>query len=517
MNQPAGIKKIKSINPATLEVNAEFDCFDAERVHRAVYNAWNGFNEWSRLSFKERADYMFRVRELILSDVDNISHVISSETGKPRIEAVTGEILPVLELITYFAKKTEKILKKETLKLGKWNLLGRRSYIEYHPLGVIGIISPWNFPFSIPFGEIVIALMAGNSVVHKPSEYTPLTGRTIQELFNQAELPDGVLTTVIGDGSTGEALVRANIKKIIFTGSVATGKKIMALASERLTPVVLELGGKDPMLVLEDADIERASQAAVWGAFFNSGQVCASVERLYVHESIYDKFTELVVNKTKALRQSADYNYDIEVGSLTNERQLKIVESQVEEAKRHGAKILTGGEKRDDLKGYFFKPTVVTGVSHVFSLLNEETFGPVLPIIPFRTEDEAVYLANDSRYGLTASIWTQDIERAKKIASRLHFGTVTINDNLLTHGLPQTPWGGVKESGFGRTHGKQGLMEMVEARHVHINRNPLPNLWWYPYSEKKYLFFKNVLSFLYGKGLLLRLRAMYKMLISFFG
>ncbi len=512
MNQPVKINKIKSINPATLKVNAEFDCFDAEMVHRAVYDAWRGFSEWSPLSFKERADYMFRVRELILQDADDIAKVISSETGKPRIEALTGEILPVLELITYFAKNTEKILKKESLKLGKWRLFGRSSYIEYHPLGVIGIIYPWNFPFSIPFGEIVIALMAGNSVVHKPSEFTPLTGRMIQDLFNRAELPEGILRTIFGDGSTVEALVKANIKKIIFTVSVATGKRIMALAAERLTPVVLELGGKDPMIVLEDADIERASDAAVWGAFFNSGQVCASVKRLYVHEKIYDRFTALVVKKTKDLRQSIPDNYDVEVGSLTNERQFKIVEAQVEEAKSQGAKILTGGERRNDLKGYFFKPTVITGLSHAFSIMNEETFGPVLPIIPFSSEDEAVYLANDSRYGLTASIFTQDIERAKKIASRLHFGTVIINDNLLTHGIAQTPWGGVKESGFGRTHGKEGLMEMVTPRHVHINRSPFPNLWWYPYSSRKYNIFRNLLWVVYGKGIMGRIKGLVKIL-----
>jgi succinate-semialdehyde dehydrogenase/glutarate-semialdehyde dehydrogenase len=512
MNQPLKIQKIRSINPATLEVNAEFESLDEERVHWAVYDAWKGFSYWSTLSFKERAEYMFRVRDIIHDDIDKIVEVISLETGKPRIEALTGEILPVLELITYFAKNTEKILKKEAIKLGKWTLLGRRSYVEYHPLGVIGIISPWNFPFSIPFGEIVIALMAGNTVVHKPSEYTPLTGKAIQEVFERAELPENAVITILGDGQTGGALVRSNIKKIIFTGSVATGKKIMATAAERLTPVVLELGGKDPMVVLEDADIEKASDAAVWGAFFNSGQVCASVERLYVHESIYDKFTELVVNKTKRLRQGTDNDYDVEIGSLTNERQLKIVETQVEEARRHGAKILTGGERKKELKGYFYKPTVVTGVSHAFPLLNEETFGPVLPIIPFKSDDEAVHFANDSKYGLTASIWSTNLERAKQIASRLHFGTITINDNLLTHGIPQTPWGGVKESGFGRTHGKEGLLEMVEVRHIHINRSTLPNLWWYPYSEKKYRLFKNALTLLYGRGLLRRLRSLFNTL-----
>lgn len=510
MNQPVRTDKIKSINPSTMRVNAEFEIYSADRVHWAVYDAWKGFSLWSTLSFRERGEYMDKVKELLVERAHEIAETISSETGKPRIEALTGEIMPVLELISYFRKNTERILKRKSLKLGKWSLLGRRSYVEYHPLGVVAIISPWNFPLSIPLGEIVIALMAGNAVVHKPSEYTPLTGKAIQELFEDAGLPENVLRTVYGDGSTGEALVRSNVKKIIFTGSVATGKRIMATASERLIPVVLELGGKDPMIVLEDADIERAADAAVWGAFFNSGQVCASVERLYVHEKIYDQFVDLIVKKTKQLRQGVDRNHDVEIGSLTNERQLKIVESQVEDARKHGAVILTGGKRREDLSGYFYEPTVVTGVSNILPLLTEETFGPVLPIVPFKTIEEAIYLANDSPYGLTASLWTQDIETAKRISTRLHFGTVMINDNLLTHGLPQTPWGGVKNSGFGRTHGKQGLLEMVEVKHIHINQSSMPNPWWYPYSPVKYEVFREFLRVLYGRGILVRARGLFR-------
>lgn len=505
-------RRIHSINPATLEVNGEVDIWTGYAVQDAVSMGWKSFPTWSSLTFSQRRDYLLRAMDIIRTRADDIARAISRETGKPRFEALSGEILPALDLIQYFARNTEKVLKREGIRLGKWGLLRRESWCEFPPLGVIGIISPWNFPLSIPLGQIVMALMAGNCVVHKPSEYTPYVGLKIQEIFTEAGLPAGVLTTATGDGTTGEALVRSGVKKIIFTGSVKTGKRIMAAASESLTPVVLELGGKDPMIVLEDADLEGAARGAVWGAFFNSGQVCASVERLYVAAPIAEKFTGLVVEKTKKLRQGIDRADSVEVGSMTNQRQLEIVERHVEDARRRGAKILTGGARKEGEKGYFFEPTVLTGVDHTFPVVKEETFGPVLPIMTFGTENEAVALANDSSYGLTASIWTGDTERGKRLASRLEYGSVMINDNLLTHALPQTPWGGFKESGFGRTHGKYGLLEMVEIRHVHVNKSSIPNGWWYRYSPNKYTAFLSALDLLYGRGILGRAKAFLKVL-----
>ncbi|HEY4715637.1 MAG TPA: aldehyde dehydrogenase family protein [bacterium] len=517
MNEIFPGKKIKSINPATMEVNAEVECLSAERVRAAVRESWQAFSTWRTRSFSDRAKYILRAADIILKKSDEIVGVICKETGKPRVEAVIAEILTALDLIQYYTKKTEKLLKKENINIGKWGLMMRKSYLEYYPLGVIGIISPWNFPFTIPMGQIVMALMCGNTVIMKPSEYTLLVGLKIEEIFNEAELPKGVYRTVPGDGATGDALVRAGVKKIIFTGSVATGKKIMAAASETLTPVILELGGKDPVIVFEDSDLENAARSAVWGAFFNSGQVCCSVERLYVAESIADKFINLVVEKTKKLRQGVDDNFNIEVGSMTNQRQLEIVESHVDDARKRGAKILTGGKRKGSLNGYFYEPTVLSGVDHTFRIVKEESFGPILPIMTFKTEAEAISLANDSEYGLTAGIWTKDLGKAQRIASSLDYGTITVNDHLVTHGISQTPWGGVKNSGFGKTHGKTGLLELVEARHVHINKSIFPNIWWYKYSPNKYNLLKNALGLLYGHGIIKRMVSLVRVLknISF--
>jgi succinate-semialdehyde dehydrogenase/glutarate-semialdehyde dehydrogenase len=329
-----------------------------------------------------------------------------------------------------------------------------------------------------------MALIAGNSVVLKPSELTPLVGLKIGELFEKAGLPKDVLRVVTGDGRTGAALVEAGVNKIMFTGSVATGKKIAAAAAQTLTPVVLELGGKDPMLIFEDANLETAANAAVWGAFANSGQTCASVERLYVQESIATQFIERVVNLTKNLRQNHGSEQNSELGSMVSESQLEIVENHVNDAIANGAKILTGGKRNAKFNGSFFEPTVLTGIDHNFKAIREETFGPPLPNMTFKTETEAINLANDSDFGLTASVWTNDLQKGERIAKKIEAGTVTVNEVLYTHGIAQTPWGGVKQSGYGRTHGRLGLLELVSPQHIHVNRFAfLPDLWWFDYSS----------------------------------
>jgi succinate-semialdehyde dehydrogenase/glutarate-semialdehyde dehydrogenase len=359
--------------------------------------------------------------------------------------------------------------------------MGRSSRIVYKPLGVIGIISPWNFPLATPANEVVMALMAGNAVVLKPSELTPLIALRIGELFTRAGLPAGLLEIVTGDGSTGAALIDARVDKIMFTGSVATGKRVAEAAAKYLTPVVLELGGKDPMVVLHDANLNIAARGAVWGAFANAGQACASVERCYVHESVASEFIDRVVKETRSLKQGAGAEAD--VGAMTTERQLHIVEDHVRDAEERGAKILIGGERVANGEGFFFAPTVLTNVDHSMTIMRDETFGPVLPIQTFKTEDEAIKLANDSVYGLTASVWTRDIARGRRLAEQIDAGTVMVNEVVYTHGIAQTPWGGVKQSGYGRTHGRMGLLELVTPQHIHVNRIWfLADLWWYGYS-----------------------------------
>ena len=465
---------------------------DAADVATAVSRARTAQPAWAKLSYGERARFILRAREIVLDQLEEIAKLISRETGKPVTEAIAMEIVPTLDLMHHFASNTEKLLDRSRIGLGQYNYMARSSYIVYKPLGVVGIISPWNFPWATPLDEVVMALMAGNAVVVKPSELTPLTALKIESVFKQAQLPEGLVQIVTGDGSTGSALVEAGVNKIMFTGSVNTGKRVAEMAAKHLTPVVLELGGKDPMIVLEDANLENAARAAIWGAFCNSGQACASIERCYVHESIDAKFTDLVVKETQLLKQDKASTEAVDIGAMTNERQLLIVEDHVGDAVARGAKVRTGGHRLNGTGGWFHEPTVMTGVDHSMKLMRDETFGPVLPIMTFKTDEEAIRLANDSIYGLTASVFTSDIARGKRIAEQVDAGTVMVNEVVYTHAVAQTPWGGVKQSGYGRTHGRLGLLELVSAQHIHVNAMPrLADVWWFPYSKQAGAMFRD--------------------------
>lgn len=476
-------REIVSINPATGRENGRVPLMNAAEVAAAVKRARQAQEEWSQLSYRARAEFVLRAREIVLAQVDEIAFLISRETGKPPVEAMSMEIVPALDLMHYFARNTERLLMRQKIGIGQYDLMGRSSYIVYKPLGVVGVISPWNFPWATPLDEVVIALMAGNSVVMKPSELTPLTALKIAEAFQQARLQEGLLEIVTGDGSTGAALVDAGVDKVIFTGSVATGKRVAEAAARHLTPVVLELGGKDPMIVLEDANLANAARAAVWGGFCNAGQACSSIERLYVHESVAKEFTELVVTETRKLTLGPPAD-GVDLGAMTNERQLLIVEDHIQDAVEHGAHIETGGRRVKNTGGWFHEPTVLTNVDQSMNIMREETFGPVLPIMTFKTDDEAVRLANDSIYGLTAAVFTSDIARGRRLAERIDAGTVMVNEVVYTHAIAQTPWGGVKQSGYGRTHGRLGLLELVTAQHIHTNRFPsIPDVWWFRYTS----------------------------------
>jgi succinate-semialdehyde dehydrogenase/glutarate-semialdehyde dehydrogenase len=477
-------KEIVSYNPATGEEVGRVPDMGAEEIAAAVERGREVYRVWRMTSFAERSAAVMRAREVILGQVDEIAHLISKECGKPFGEAIAMEISPVLDLMQYFARNSEKLLKPAKRGIGLYALLGRTSKIVYQPLGVIGIIPAWNYPFSIPLGEAVMSLMAGNTAVIKPSELTPLVGLKIGEIFEKAGFPEGAVQIVTGGGEAGAALVEAAPDKIMFTGSVATGKKIAAAAAKNLTPFVLELGGKDPMIVFADANLELAAGGAVWGAFCNSGQSCSSVERLYVEESAAEEFTRLVVEQTRRLRQGDGSRETTSVGAMSSERQLKIVEDHVEDFRKSGAQILIGGERNPDLPdGLFYEPTVISGATNDMRAMQEETFGPTLPIATFKTEEEAIRLANDSEFGLTASVWTGDMARGKRVAEKIEAGSVCVNEVLYTHGIGQTPWGGFKHSGYGRTHGPEGLMELVQIQHIHVNHiSLLPDAWWLPYS-----------------------------------
>jgi succinate-semialdehyde dehydrogenase/glutarate-semialdehyde dehydrogenase len=486
-----------SLNPATLDELGRVPVFSAHQVQHAVARARAAQSAWGSLSFKQRGAHILRAKDLLVERQDDFCGLIARETGKPRVEALTSEVMPVANLMDYFARKSENLLRDEQFTLSVFR--NKKSRVYFYPVGVAGIISPWNYPFSIPMGEVVMGLMAGNAVVLKPSEHTPLVGLQIGELFRDAGLPDGVLQVLTGDGTTGATLAEAAIDKIFFTGSVRTGRKIAEAAARRLMPCVLELGGKDAMIVCADAPFERTVNGTLWGAFCNCGQTCASVERLYVVESIADRFIQAVVDKTRTLRVGEGA---VDIGPLNNSRQLQVVIEQVQDAVAKGAKVLTGGRRIEKLPGYFFEPTILTNVNSAMRLMQEETFGPVLPIIVVKDEAEALRRANDTNFGLLASVWTKDTRRGKRLAKLLEAGTVLINDVIYTHGAPETPWFGVKESGLGITHSKHGLREFVRMKHINWDLLPMKtNLWWFPYSEKRLRDFKLLMKLLHKWGL----------------
>ncbi|HKQ07061.1 MAG TPA: aldehyde dehydrogenase family protein [Blastocatellia bacterium] len=493
--------EIVSLNPATLEELARFPIATADEVNAAVARARAAQPAWAALSCRNRARYILKVRRALYDRKEEVCRIISDETGKPEFEALTTEVFMVSDLMSHFAMKSEKLLRHKRFTLAVFR--NKRSLISREPLGVVGVISPWNFPFSIPVGEIVMALMAGNTVVLKPSEHTPLVGDAIKRLFAAAGFPEGVLEVVQGDGTTGAALVEAAVDKIFFTGSVSTGRKIAEAAARRLLPVVLEMGGKDPMIVCDDAPFERTVKGAVWGAFMNCGQVCASVERLYVVEPLAERFIAAVVDEVKRLRlgrPTSDCSTD--VGPLTNEQQLNTVIEHVGDAVARGARVLAGGRRREDLGGYFFEPTVLVDVDQTMKVMSEETFGPVLPIKVVKDEEEAIREANSTRYGLLASVWTADNEKGRRLARRIEAGTVIINDAIYTHGAARTPWFGVKESGLGVTHGDAGLFEFTRLKHVNWDLLPLKSdWWWFPYTPAWEQRFKSLMKLLYRLGL----------------
>ncbi|WP_075050789.1 aldehyde dehydrogenase family protein [Bacillus testis] len=486
----------KVYSPATGEQIYAMHGTDNSQVEEMVQVARSAFTRWSSFTVEERLPYFSSLRNILLKEMGQTVDVISGDAGKVPLDALVADIMPVLDFIRTIEKDAVKNLARQKVKTPIL-FLGKKSYIEYMPRGVVLVISPWNYPFQLSMVPILSALIAGNSVIAKPSEVTPYVGKYMEELFSKAGFPEGVVQFAHGGKELGQSLVSSKPDYIFFTGSVAAGRKIAAQAAGDLIPVTLELGGKDPMIVCHDANLARAAKGAVWGAFTNSGQVCMSVERLYVDQKVHTSFVEAVCREVNAITQGATKEDDI--GSMTYPHQIEIVREHVLDALSKGA-ILQTGKHPDEWEenSMFLEPMVLTSVNASMKIMNEETFGPVLPIIPFNDETDAVAMANDSMYGLNASVWSADITRAEALASQLVSGAVIINDVIISVANHHLPFGGVKNSGVGRYHGENGWRMFCHEKSVMSDRGKKDSeIQWYPYGGK-YTNFVGLLQSYFG-------------------
>ena len=481
--EAADLTTLVSRDPSSRDELGRVTISTPAEVRAAVERAKVAQAGWAALPVRERCRRLAPFRDALRDHSDELSELISRECGKTKLEALVQEVVNLLDLSGYFLDRGPEILAPRKIPLHM--LKHRASYLHYVPRGVVAVISPWNYPLAIAGGELMMALVAGNAVVHKPSEVTPLIADRTRALFLEAGLPGDLYQVVHGRGPTGAALIDAQPDYVHFTGSTATGRKIAAACGERLIPCAVELGGKAPAIICADADLDRAARALVWGAFANQGQICASVERVYVHTTVYDTLVAKIVEQTKRLRLGDPRQPEIDCGVMTWERQVEIVEARIKDAVDRGARVEVGGQRRPG--GLGFQPTVLTNVTHEMDVVKKEIFGPVMPIMRVGDEAEAIRLANDSEWGLLAYVFTVDRDKGRRIAEQIEAGTVMVNDVIVTHGMPETPWAGVKASGIGRAHSDEGLRDLCQERHVNYDRIALPReLWWYPYSDKMY-------------------------------
>ncbi len=497
---------LESFNPATGEIVGSVPTITPDQVDAVVDEVKKVQPFWAELSYKDRARYSRRAPDVVARRKDEIAALITAEQGKVRTEAFSMEVLTSIDGMHWAADNAEKVLADEKIPGTQAFARTRKMRFHYQPIGVIGVISPWNYPWLLAMDEICTALMSGNGVIFKPASLTCLIGQEIQAVFDEAGLPEGLMRTVHGGGRVGQAMVdSAGVGKIFFTGSVEVGRSISQDLSKQLKSATLELGGKDPMIVLSDANVAHAIDGAAWGGFANMGQTCAGIERVYVKHDVADRFIEGVVEKAKSLKLGDPTDWSTEVTAMTDPNQFEIVKELVDDAVANGATLHTGGPIAEadlpaGLKGHFYAPTVLTGVNHGMRIMKEEIFGPVLPIITVDSDDEAVSMANDSEFGLGASVWTNDSDKAISIAKRIEAGNVWVNDHMYSAGLCQCSWGGQKDSGIGRSHSKFGFYEAVEIQVIAQTNPREASMWLHPYDETVGPAIRTTVDLLYARG-----------------
>jgi succinate-semialdehyde dehydrogenase/glutarate-semialdehyde dehydrogenase len=496
---PTG-RTVDSFSPLTGELIGSVPALEPDDVQSVVDDVASVQPFWAQLPLAGRARYMQQAARVILDQMDELADLLAREQGKPMNEAYVMELIPTIDALGWIADAGQQVLADERIPQPQVFTKLKKSIFSYEPLGVVGVIAPWNYPWSIPFGEVAMALMAGNGVVLKPASLTPLIGERIREVFERAGLPEGLIRTVHGGGAVGNALVESSAAKIFFTGSVDVGRRVGVACAERLKGSVLELGGKDAQIVCTDANLDHAVSGCLWGSFANAGQTCAGIERVYVLRDVAERFIDGVVRGAQALRVGDPLSFDTEIGPMVSRDQYELVKELVDDAVANGAELRCGGPV--ELDAYpgaaFYAPAVLTGVTHDMRIMREEIFGPVVPIVTVDSEDEAIELANDSQFGLSASVWTLDRAKGDRMARRLEAGSVWINDHMYSHGTCQCSWGGVKESGIGRAHSKFGFYECVNVKHVAWEPSKVKNFWWHPYDESMGQALKASAQILYG-------------------
>jgi len=488
---------LEAVNPATGEHLDDIQETAFEEVELYYHQARTAFEKWSTLAISERLNYLTKLRSVMVENMDQLAQVIVQDTGKVPTEALVADIMPTLDAINTIVKHAEKILSPKRVKTPLL-LIGKKSFVEYMPRGVVPVISPWNYPLQLAVVPVISALAGGNTVILKPSEVTPLVGKYIEEMFQKTGFPKDVIQVAHGGKEVGAALTKGNPDYIFFTGSVRTGRIIQEVAAKKLIPTTLELGGKDPFIVFQDANLKRAAKGAVWGAFTNSGQVCMSAERIYVEESIYDDFLNIVKEETEKLIQGT--NEDSDIGSMTFPKQKEIVKHHVKDALEKGAVLVSGSPPENWDDSMFIQPIILANLKQDMEVVWDETFGPVMPIIPFKTEEEVIKWANESNYGLNASVWTSDLKKARRVAGKLVTGAVTINEVLVSVANHYLPFGGTKDSGIGRYHSDEGLKIFCHEKAIILDKGKLnKEIQWYPYKGKYAAFLKLFQSYFHER------------------